>query len=404
MVAIAPFRALRYDPAMVESLEKVIAPPYDVIDEAEQARLYDASPYNIVRLILGRQHPADTEQENRYTRARRDFEAWRRGGALQLEAREALYVIEHAFTRDGRRHARLGFLALLELGEETPRHILRHEATLAAPKADRTKLLEALPANLSPVFCVYPDEGGALQSRLAGLTAQPPSGVAALHGEPIRLWTVTAADVIEAVKRQLAGTAVLIADGHHRFEVAYAHRQRYPRVMCYFVSMADPGLVMRAIHRVVRPLQPAEAAALQELCAAEPARDLKELLGWLSQDAAPGCFGRVDGGRCEKVRVRPQRLAAWQAQADEALRRLDVGILHRLLLPGVGVSPPEVQYAAEAPQAVEMARKGQGSAWLLRPIPVRQVYELAAAGVTLPPKSTFFYPKVPSGLAINPLG
>ena len=221
MVAISPFRALRYDPAVVQTLDRVIAPPYDVIDEAQQQQLYDASPYNIVRLILGRQSSADTDADNRYTRARRDFEAWQSAGALRQDAEPALYVIEHTFECDGRRHARLGVFALLAFGERTREDVLRHEATLAAPKADRTKLLEAVPANLSPVFCVYPDEGGRLQAQVARVTAQPPTHQAALQGQPIRFWRVTSPDEIATITKGLAGTpSVLIADGHHRFEVA----------------------------------------------------------------------------------------------------------------------------------------------------------------------------------------
>ena len=159
MPILEPFRALRYQPERVQGLSRVLAPPYDVISPAQQDALYHASPYNAVRLILGKQAPTDTDADSRYTRARRDFDAWRASGVLSQDAAPALYLIEHTFPQDGQRRTRLGFLALLRFTDPIERAVYRHEATLAAPKVDRTKLLEAIPANLEPIFCVYPDAG-----------------------------------------------------------------------------------------------------------------------------------------------------------------------------------------------------------------------------------------------------
>jgi len=247
MAAIRPFGALRYTPDVVGDLSRVIAPPYDVISEDEQERLYQASPYNIVRLTLGKQCSQDTEADNRYTRAQRDFEAWCQQGILQRDPQPALYLLEHTFVQDGQRRTRLGFLALLDFTDPIERAVYRHEATLAAPKTDRTKLLESVPANLEPIFCVYPDEGGALQARLQQLCARPPLADASLDEEQVRMWAVADPQDVAAIQRALASVAVLIADGHHRFEVALAHRDRYPAVMSYFVSMEDPALLLRGL-------------------------------------------------------------------------------------------------------------------------------------------------------------
>ena len=402
MVAIRPFRALRYNPELAPDLSQVIAPPYDVIGSQEQERLYQASPYNVIRLILGNASAADTEQDNRYTRAQRDFAAWRESRVLREDAAPALYLIRHAYADRGQPRSRLGFIALLNVDESTPRAVYRHEHTLAAPKADRTKLLEAVPASLEPIFCVYPDEQGATQAALEALARQqPPTATGAINGEAVELWAITTPSHIEAIVRTLASTAVLIADGHHRFEVAYASRERYGAVMTYFVSMADPGLVLRPIHRTVAA-PAADLPILRELCELAPSRDEAALSRWLEQGEGQGRFGYYDGTTLHEVTVRAEQLARWlmAPPVPLPLAALEVSLLHSLILPRAGGG--EVRYTADVAHAIRSVDDGDArSAWLLRGIPLPQVYALAAQGLTMPPKSTYFYPKVPSGLTIH---
>ncbi len=404
MVAIRPFRALRYDLDRVGDLSGVIAPPYDVIGPDEQARLYDASPYNIVRLILGKQGPADGTDDNRYTRARRDFEAWRAAALLRQDAEASISLVEHTFEDGGVSYTRTGFMALLQFGDTGAREVYRHEATLAAPKQDRTKLLEAVPANLSPIFCLYPDEGGKVQLLVRHAAERDaPLAAATLGGESLRMWKITQPELIEEVTHQLASVSVLIADGHHRFEVALANRRRYGAIMAYFVSMDDPGLRLRSIHRIVRARPPA-LEALRGLCAVEPAPDLSALMSWLDESAQGGRFGCWTAGALYRLTLKPEPLARWLMAPSVPLpvATLDVAILHGLLLPHAGCNGGEVRYTANAAEALEAAAaEPDAAAWLLRAIPLRQVYALAAQGFTLPPKSTYFYPKVPSGLTIN---
>jgi uncharacterized protein (DUF1015 family) len=404
MVAVRPFCALRYNPERVSDLSAVIAPPYDAIDPDEQDELYAASPYNIVRLILGRQGPDDTPEDNRYTRAERDFHAWCDRQILRADPQPAFYLVEHAFEHEGCACARLGFLALLELTDAMERAIYRHEETLAAPKADRTRLLEALPANLCPIFCVYPDAGGAIQAILQGVARRaPPTVQASFRGEPIRAWVVTGSDLIQEVTSRLASVAVLIADGHHRFEVAYANRSRYGTLMAYFVSMEDPALMVRPIHRVVQQDGHPDPRALGRV---ERADDLASVMRWLNEGCEAGRFGWYDGQALYRLTLDPERLARWlrAPPVPPPLAALDVSLLHELILPSLQLMGAGVQYTADAPHALEAVDRGQGSsAWLLRGIPLQHVYALASQGFTLPPKSTYFYPKVPSGLTIHRL-
>ncbi len=416
MAAVTPFRALRYNPAVAGDLSAVLSPPYDVITPEQQARLYQASPYNVVRLILGTQSSSDTPKDNRYTRAARDYRAWQEQRVLTQDAEPALYLVEHRFRSRGRAQTRIGFFALLGLMNGVEQGVFRHEATLSGPKEDRTKLLEAVPANLEPIFCTYPDDGGVVQALLSRQTSRPPAIEALIQDEPVRVWAVQDRSVVDAVVRHLASHPVMIADGHHRFEVGLAGRARYGAIMAYFCSMADPALVVQPIHRIVEAPGTGNAQALSAIARVEPAADLAAVMRWLeaSDPAAPGRFGLSDGQRCFTVAVTPEPLQRWLStpSVPASIAALDVSVLHHLVLPHLGVPVTKagagatgVRYTAQAQDAVSALAAGQaGSAWFLRPILLSRVYEIAAQGVRLPPKSTYFYPKVPSGLAINPFG
>ncbi len=405
MVAIAPFAALRYDAQRIPNLSDVLSPPYDVIGAQEQERLYEASPYNVVRLILGKQYSNDTPQEHWYRRAQRDFQAWCDNRILARDPSPALYLIEQAFDDHGQARSRLGFLAALQLDEAVMRVVLRHEATLVAPKEDRTRLLEAIPANLEPIFCVYPDAGRNIQHVLEDYRSRVRPAVSAVfQGGPLRLWPITEAGTIDAIAKRLAPSTVLIADGHHRFEVACANRSKHGTLMTYFVSMEDPALLLQPIHRVIAGQVPMDPQTLRTLCRLEPASSLEDVLGWLERDTGQGRFGYYDGAALYRVVVQETALARWlmTPSVPQPLAALDVSILHGLLCPQAGLNATEVRYTADPIRAMDEVKGGQGrAAWLLRAIPLTQVYALAAQGLRLPPKSTYFYPKVPSGLAIN---
>ena len=407
MVAIAPFRALRYNADLVGSLSRVIAPPYDVISPREQDELYDASAYNVVRLIYGKQFPDDTEYANRYTRATATFEEWCRRRILVRDEAPALYLVEHAFAWQGQAFRRLGFIALLEFHGSVPEQVLRHEATFEAPKTDRSRLLEAVRANLSPVFCIAPDPQQRVYPLLKQVSQdQRPLATAHFRDEQIRLWAITDPERIQIVKEQLAGASVLIADGHHRFEAACSRRHLCGAVMSYFALLEDPALMIRPIHRVVHITPEAKDAwrmRLETLCTLEPAPSLEHVTRWLATGEGHGRFGYSEQGRCSTVTLREDVLATWllRASVPLALAGLDVTMLHEVMLGPPGANHL-CRYTPDPAQAVEMAQQEGDCAWLLRAIPLPQVFALAAQGFTLPQKSTYFYPKVLSGLCINP--
>ncbi len=410
MVAIAPFRALRYNPDRIGTLDRVLAPPYDVISPDEQEQLYQASPHNVVRLIYGTQLPDDDDRHNRYTRAKDAWTRWRADGVLIREAHPAVYLCEQAFVWEGRPARRLGVMALLDF-EGSAGQVLRHEATFQGPKTDRAHVLEAVRANLSPVFCIAPDPQRRLHQFLDQITAQqPPVAAARFRGDEVRLWAITDPGAIEQITGQLAGVSVLIADGHHRFEVALSHRHLSASVMTYFALREDPALVVRPIHRVLRVASQQQEGwrrRLEALCRLEPRSSAEELMQWLNAAPGQGCFGYYDAGGFSAVSLREAVVAEWllRPSVSLALAGLDVTILHQALLPRLhGANEEGCWYTPDHEQAIDRARQygPQGCAWLLRPMSLTQVFAVACEGLVLPQKSTFFYPKVLSGLVFNP--
>lgn len=435
MVAIAPFRALRYDLERVSDLGTVLAPPYDVISPGQQQQLYERSPYNVVRLILNKELPTDSDADNRYTRAKRTFEAWRREQMLVRDRAPGVYLCEHAFFWQGRTMTRLGFLAVLAFDGSVPDGVLRHEATFERAKTDRALLLDAVQANLSPIFCVYEDRGGAvyelldqwrrqhepsMQAQMVSASEAPASSgraAADRQAEEIRLWAVTEAEPVRRLQELMRPQRVLIADGHHRFEVALSRRDRAPGVMTYFAWSQDPGLLVQPIHRVMRippSARPRWQATLDAMCTRTPVSNREELVQGLTPDAPAGTFGYYEAGRYERLTVQASQMAAWAMDGSVplALANLDVTILHRWVLPhAIGDHETArqrggselIRYTPDVAAATVLVDAGDAEcAWILRPIPVDGVFALAAQGLTLPQKSTYFYPKVLSGLAIHP--
>src|SRR5581483_8812976 len=225
MADVQAFRAFRYDLARVGALSDVVAPPYDVIDPALQQALYDRSPSNVIRLILNRETPQDSEQDNRYTRSAGVLRDWLRDGVLGQDSARALYVYHQEFEAEGRRYTRKGFLARVRLEPFGQGRIYPHEETLAGPKADRLKLFRATAMNLSPVFGLYPDPEAEAQARLDAAVSRALPLQATDHlGVVSKLWPVTDQQVVSAVTGLLGPRPIFIADGHHRYETALRYR------------------------------------------------------------------------------------------------------------------------------------------------------------------------------------
>ena len=437
MADVQAFRAFRYDLARVGNLSDVIAPPYDVIDSALQDQLYNRSPHNVIRLILGRESAADTERDNRYTRASQTLRDWVQSDVLSQDSARSLYVYHQDFEVEGRRHKRKGFMARVRLEPFGSGRIYPHEETLSGPKADRLKLFHATQMNLSQFFGLYPDPDGAAQARLdAAVGRQPPIQATDHFGVISKLWPVTDQQAVSAVSGMLADKPVFIADGHHRYETALRYLEDkkaagevkgpdHPAnfVLMMLVSMSDPGLLILPTHRLVSGIGAMRADALRlaltphfDMETVASARDAWELIEADGSQELLG-FGTVADGVWQIGRFRsPQLMAEAAAEHSEAWRELAVAVLHRLVLDrlipsplrgrgagGEGAGPPcqYVHLLKEVTDAV--AAKSCELAVLVPPATMGHVESIASNLEKMPPKSTYFYPKLLSGLVFHSL-
>lgn len=436
MAHVFPFRGLRYDCGT--DLAQVVAPPYDIIDAAQQQELYARSPYNIIRLELGMEHPDDAPGHDRYSRAAATLAQWQDEGVLVVESRPALYYYEEEFELEGRRRRRASFFAAVKLDDYGPGRVLAHEKTLAKPIADRLALLKACRANFSPVFGLFEDPRDQVMATLRAVTTQRAADAVLQDWAGTRhsLWAVADEQTLRRIGELLQPATIYLADGHHRYETALRYHRgegaadaHSDRVLMALASFSDPGLVMLPTHRVVWGL-PAERVSdlADRLCAdfrveawRRPLTSLSRGAAWVPEfmadlQARPRQDARVlgmfDGQAAylltqscseEMAAAAPERSAAW--------RQLDVSVLHTLLLQrhlGIDEAAAREQknlkYTRDAAEAVTWVQQGQGQlAFFLSPAPVTVVKDVAAAGETMPQKSTYFYPKLLTGMVMHRL-
>jgi uncharacterized protein (DUF1015 family) len=414
MADLQPLRTLRYEPSAVGSLEDVIAPPYDVIDAELRAQLAARSPYNVVEIDL----PPS------YAQAAATMADWQQRGVLIREDEPAVWVLRQDYEAPGgRRRTRTGVLARLRVDEYGPGRIRPHERTHPGPKEDRLNLTRATRTNLSPIFSLFPDPDGAAGRAMEQVAATDPFASAAdLDGTSNTLWRSADEDLVAELQMALADAELLIADGHHRYETARVYadevggegEHRY--VLMLLCSLSDPGLLVFPTHRLLTGLKDDAAKQLAIRDALKRDFEIEELtdVRELEPPAGPVAFGYMDSFLKQPYRVTLKD----QAIADRALegmpapyRRLDTAVLEALVLRGaLGMSEDDIShlngldYSKDLDDAIDAVRTGRADAgFFMRATPVEAVREVAEAGESMPPKSTYFYPKVPTGLVFNPL-
>jgi uncharacterized protein (DUF1015 family) len=417
MADVQPLRALHYDPSVVGALADVVAPPYDVIDDEQRAALIARSPFNVAAVDLPRGEP------DPYAAAGELFESWQLQGALTRDREPAVWAHTQDYTGpDGRSLTRHGFFCRVRIEEYGPGRVRPHERTHPGPKEDRLRLTRATRANISPIFSLYSDPSNAAWEALSPATAEAPWGeVTDSDGTVHRLWRVADPAAIAAVQAATADAELLIADGHHRYETMQAYAEevggegehRY-MLMC-LVALEDPGLTVFPTHRLVRGLDDERRRALAQVLERDfeisevPREQVEPEPG-----EGPLELGYVNGRdeRTFRLKLKSQEIADAALEGhSEPYRRLDTGVLEALLLKGaLGLSDDDIShfnglfYARDTAEALAMVRSGEyDAAFLMRPTPVAQVREVAAEGENMPPKSTFFFPKLLTGLLFSPL-
>src|SRR4051794_32652729 len=417
MAEVQPLRTLRYDLRAVGSLEAVAAPPYDVIDDALRAELAGRSPFNVVEIDL----PQGENGGDPYLHAQTTMQAWQQQGVLVREREPAIWVLTQEYTGpDGNSYTRHGFFARVRVEDYGPGRIRPHERTHPGPKEDRLRLTRATRANLSPIFSLYPDPDGTAWSVLEAATGEEPfATVTDADGTVNRLWRLSDEDAIQSVQNTLRDRELLIADGHHRYETARVYAQEiggdgeHNYVLMFLCSLSDSGLTVFPTYRLLNDLDDERRAALR--------RTIEE--NFVVEEIDPGDLQPADGaagivfGYLDAFERRPLRLTLKdQSIADQALpgkpepyRHLDTAVLEALVLRGaLGMSEDDIShqhglgYAKDFDDARDAIESGRyQAAFFMRGIPVEQVREVAEAGESMPPKSTYFFPKIPTGLVFN---
>jgi len=422
MAEVRPLRTVRYDPAAVGSLDAVIAPPYDVIDDSLRSELLAKSPFNVVEIDL----PRAPDGGDPYAHAGETFSAWRANGVLSQEAVPAFWALEQRYEApDGSRRRRRGFFARVRVEDYGQGRIRPHERTHPGPKEDRLRLTRATRANLSPIFSLFPDSSGAATEALEAATAGAPFAETSDHdGSENTLWRIADPDAVASLQAALADAELLIADGHHRYETARVYadevggegEHRY--VLMFLCALSDPGLTVFPTHRLLTGLKddPGKQAAIRE--AVKRDFEVEQVSPEELEPTGEG-NGRVRLGYMDSFLRRPYRLTLKDPEiADRALagmpepyRRLDTAVLEAIVLKGaLAMSDDDISHLRglgysksfdDAYEAVESGRADAG--FFMRATPVEQVQEVAEAGESMPPKSTYFHPKVPTGLVFNVL-
>jgi len=408
MASVTPFRGVRYNPQKVPDPSAVLAPPYDIIPPEQKDLLYERHPANIVKIDFGKDHPGDDEAENRYTRAASLLAAWMDEGLLIRDAKPAYYGYEVAYEMDGRPLFFRGLMARVRIEPYEAGVVLPHEETHSKPKADRLNLLRATRANVSPIFSLYSSPRKVTTGILAALAA---SGVRPLIegtdglGGTHRLWRIDSAEDQEAITEEFGGLRIFIADGHHRYETALAYSREAGdeaagRVLMFLANMEEPGLTVLPTHRL---LPEAPSDYLERLAARtrmEPVAMAPDRLDFLKTLAAsPGhAFGLYSGeGKGYLLRVDEDAYAA----VPGPLGRLDVTLLHRYLFEEL-LGTSAFHYEMDPAEAMRQVDAGKmAAAFFLNPTRLSELRDVALDGKRMPPKSTYFYPKLMTGMVLN---
>ena len=452
MAKIVPFKGILYNPGKVGDLNKVMAPPYDVISPEFQDRLYQRHPHNIIRLILGKTFPNDTAGNDRYSRADLDFKKWQGEGVLIRDEKPAIYYYIQVYkvwtdlksVPSGQRKARKGFIALARLEEFGKGGIHPHEKTLAGPKADRLKLMEACNANFSCIFSLYSEPEKDINNLLEDccVNGSPVIDVADDDGVESKVWKISNKETIKKIIEIMSDKPLFIADGHHRYETALNYRnmvrenikdykgnEAFNYVMMYFSNMDDEGMTIMPTHRVIHSIPGFNPKAFLVNCShffdieeikwdskIEP-RVRKEVYKRMEEEGTGlPSFGLYINGLDSyfvlNLKEEDIMNKVFGSSIPEVFKSLDVTVLHALILNnilGISSSAQENQtnlvYVKGLDDAIEEAKKaGRQMAFLLNPTKIEQVKAVASAGQVMPQKSTYFYPKLLSGLVINPIG
>ena len=414
MAEVKPFRAILYNKKKFRDFSKLVCPPYDIISESQQKRYYKLSRYNMIRIILGKGYPSDTKERNRYTRSAGYLNEWLNKKILLKDNAEGIYFYEQQYVYQGRKVGRRGFIALLKL---QPEIIHPHEYTHLKPKEDRFQLLKEVKANLSPIFVLFSDSGKYI-AKISSICdrKKPIFSIRDNSGIKNRLWRIDDEGSLEKLSCYMQGKDIFIADGHHRFEVACAYRDMlkynsadfregapYNYIMAYFTDMDSRDLTIMPTHRLIKDMDASCGVSLLEKLGGyfqvENTPGIKELLKTMARSCGShGVFGLYFKNNFYLLRLKNPR-------PKDELESLDVSLFNRHILKdilGLSVEDKNIIYSADSAEAVKLVDAQRAkAAFFLNPTRISQLKAAVLKKQRMPPKSTYFYPKLLSGLLIH---
>ena len=420
MARVAPFRGLRYNPAVVDDMAAVLCPPYDLITPQIQQALMDKHPLNVIHLEAGEGLDWSADPEGRYAETSQRFEQWLGDGVLRRESEPSFYLMRHGFTLAGRERSRLGLVVCVGLEDYETRQVLPHEFTEAPAIRDRVKLMESVSANISPIMSIYRDAGNELGPLFERVMSGPPEVDAQdEYGTSTTMWRIAASDDVAAIAAFFDRRPVFLADGHHRYEASRQYQvarraegmdapdKAHNYVMMTLISFDDPGLVVLPYHRNLSGLDNEQLARvkerLSEVFDSEPLEGLsaEEIVGLVEERGHTGrVLAAMTPGGAELLTLRPSAVGSdW---GDLAVSEAWV-LEEKVLRPELGdATLDHLGFLHDHDEAAHGVADGSlQMAFLLKPFPMDAFEEIVSQGQRLPRKSTFFYPKLPTGLVIN---
>ena len=423
MAEISPFSGVRYNQEIVGDMASVICPPYDIISPEEQKAYYEKSAYNIIRLEHGMALPDDTKTENKHSRANATFNQWLKDRVLMIDHVPSFYIHEHCFTYQNIRKRRLGLTACVRLEPWEKKVIFPHENTVPGIKSDRLDLMRACAANFSPLLGIYEDMGQKVTKLLTSQAAHKPAIDFAEDGETHKLWVANEPEFVQRVTHFLASRPIYIADGHHRYETALAYRderrqetppgtgdEAFNFVMITLVSFSDPGLIVLPVHRLIRDVSTEALARFRSEL--ETSFELESVpldeTGVPEVNRATARVLGLETGNVTALKLH-QSLSLkdiMPQEHSEAYKRLDISIVQHFVMDKLTAldKSSSIAYTPNIAEARRLVESGEFQlAFLLNPIPVATIKAIADANDKMPGKSTYFYPKLPTGLVINRL-
>ena len=419
MAFIAPFKAIYYDPRKVD-LRRVTAPPYDIISSSDQSFFYRRSPYNAVRLILGEKRPGDNRRNNRNIRAALFFRRWLGEGVLREDVSPAVYVYRQRYKIGGKTYSPLGFIALSRLEEFRKKKVLPHEVIFSRYKNDRLNLLKATAANFESILALYPGKTEVRKILRTGARGQPLLRVLDTSKVEHVVYPLREKSAINAIRRALSEEKIFIADGHHRYQAALSYWREKSRrgekkegiryLLTTFMEMDEKDLLLFPTHRVVKKAPDFSFASFRQavsplfsLSREKPDRIMSKLK---TAGGKSPSFALLIGDKTFilslKQGIDPSGII--REKKSREWKKLDVAILQHLIFPHIlgSAADDRIFYTRDGKEAFDLVRSGKyPMAFLLNPPSMEQVRDIASRGEKMPPKTTYFYPKLLSGLVMR---